>query len=829
MSIAGRDLRSFPGQIMFSWLRRIFSGSEVPVAANIVVKEEATASSLASVKKTKISTASAIAGTAQFDAMPQTNLPKLGATALSSPLPAQQAPTPMDVPPAAHMQFPRSQCMIGNDDAEFVPYGQSRSRKKDDAGWVPPGVSVTVHGFEITSGMVYVGNFLTAAPAGGWNADTPAACLIRPSLKVASGPPQTNSDLGYWPSYTDITPNQRLTYLHWLASGKSDTGYPLGYPFLYFYGLERRLVADTPSTTEEALLVAEVERLRSLFGNNGSFASYSTELLNFIQMRRALTDTQGLETWKPDLSALGDGMSPLLRVKLSLHALRGIPLDFDLAMAGILSLPPHLSGLWTRIAMTRARPEFIELTRHRFNQKYPHGFRLRDKKDSRLALTYRSASQYLHASVMFDGLDRLPDPTQLTWTKMTKLCEGAREDLTPFAKVAGKERERADSVAAALMLPPELGEGEAVRAFRTWLNGLPRPVADVPLKELGLRCFGAGKQAAGLRQTRDMSAMLMRLGYGMEPDPTHGGDKPSADVMLFYASDAKGVIIPLSANFHTAALIMAAIGPIAKNLTLGTNLVEDLTIRLRLTPHETARLTARLRLLPERLPTPGRLKAIAGTIEPAQRSTVAALAVSAVATIGEINRSMMVALERLYEAFSLDRRELYAALHRGAAATASYASEPVMVEDGKPQGRGHRIPSPPSKAKSQDGIAIDMVKVGAILRETKEVEEILAPIYEDEVPEIPISAAAVCASGQETSFAGLGAEQARLLEVLVSQSEWTRSGFEVKAHELGLMPDGALEAINEWAYDTFDEELIEDGDPLIINMALLADAPGAAP
>jgi hypothetical protein len=81
---------------------------------------------------------------------------------------------------------------------------------------------------------------------------------------------------------------------------------------------------------------------------------------------------------------------------------------------------------------------------------------------------------------------------------------------------------------------------------------------------------------------------------------------------------------------------------------------------------------------------------------------------------------------------------------------------------------------------------------------------------------------------RETRFVGLGPEQARLLEDLVNQPEWSRSGFEAKARELGLMPDGALEAINEWAYDTFDEELIEDGDPLIINMALLADAPGAS-
>jgi hypothetical protein len=35
------------------------------------------------------------------------------------------------------------------------------------------------------------------------------------------------------------------------------------------------------------------------------------------------------------------------------------------------------------------------------------------------------------------------------------------------------------------------------------------------------------------------------------------------------------------------------------------------------------------------------------------------------------------------------------------------------------------------------------------------------------------------------------------------------------------MPDGVIETINEWAYEKFDEPLIEEGDPLIINVGLL--------
>jgi hypothetical protein len=42
------------------------------------------------------------------------------------------------------------------------------------------------------------------------------------------------------------------------------------------------------------------------------------------------------------------------------------------------------------------------------------------------------------------------------------------------------------------------------------------------------------------------------------------------------------------------------------------------------------------------------------------------------------------------------------------------------------------------------------------------------------------------------------------------------------------MPDGALEAINEWAFEQFDEPLIEDDEPLTLNVSLLSRMTGRA-
>lgn len=126
----------------------------------------------------------------------------------------------------------------------YATAGQSRGQqvtgsvKREAVRWIPAGQSVEVAGFTIPDGMLYFGT-----PGGSdWNAPK---CVINPALSVARSSPDTAGQLmGYWPSYTTIPAQSRAAYLQWLAGGRQDPAAGIGYVFLYFYGLERRLLKD---------------------------------------------------------------------------------------------------------------------------------------------------------------------------------------------------------------------------------------------------------------------------------------------------------------------------------------------------------------------------------------------------------------------------------------------------------------------------------------------------------------------------------------------------------------------------------------------------------
>ena len=710
-----------------------------------------------------------------------------------------------------------------------------RGARRDETCWVPAGHGVTVRGFEIRSGMVYVGSRLSAGSVDGWSRNVAMPCLIDPRLKVGALPEGSPSDAVYWPSYASITAVQRAVYLHWLSTGKCDPGLPVGYAFLYFHGLERRLLLDGPGPDEEAMLVAEIRRMRELFSKDGSFRSYSTSLLDLVDLRRTAAGPEGLNAWRPDLASIARNgpMHRALQLKLGLHALYKVPVDCEHATAAMLALSPHQGGPSSSIVRTRCREEFIELVRRRFPTRFPKGFTLRDRKDSILHPRYHSASQLPGIEIRVQGLERLPDPATLTWTKMAELCTWAAEDLAPYARLVGKDRSRADSMAAALALPPDLVDLGVSVSFRQWLDSLPEPFGHVPQATMGAWCFGQGRQAESLRQARDMSAILATVGYGMEPDPTHGGGKPGSDLLVFRLPG--GAAATPSPAFHLAALVASVLasaepGPAPDRLT------GELAGRLRLDGAEATRLAARYRLMQGQAMRPGKLRALAATLPLAERGAVAALAVAAAAGSGEVSQSTMAVLERLHDACGKDRRGLYVALHREAARQFAPAIGPVVVERRAERSGAFRIPGPPRQSQAAPsgaaGLVIDMDKVGAILRETREVAEVLASIYEEDDGTTVVPArqdvAEAARDGGPVRYRGLDADHARLVEELRGREEWSRSDFEARTRAIGLMPDGAVETINEWAYDSFDETLIEDGDPLILNLALLSDAPGDA-
>ena len=60
-----------------------------------------------------------------------------------------------------------------------------------------------------------------------------------------------------------------------------------------------------------------------------------------------------------------------------------------------------------------------------------------------------------------------------------------------------------------------------------------------------------------------------------------------------------------------------------------------------------------------------------------------------------------------------------------------------------------------------------------------------------------------------------------LLDELLTREHWPRGDYARLCSEFGLMAEGALATINDWAFDTYDDAIIEDGEILVIHKELL--------
>ncbi len=148
-------------------------------------------------------------------------------------------------------------------------------------GWVPKGQSVTIAGRTI-DGMAYIG---TPPRIDSSYYGESCRAYIDPSLSVARvGSDKSGDHMPYWPGYSSIPAVCRATYLDWLAGGRQDGTINPGYMFLFFYGLERRFLIEQPSDDEKQEIVAEVERLKSLFSENYSAQRYLGEFIDLARI-----------------------------------------------------------------------------------------------------------------------------------------------------------------------------------------------------------------------------------------------------------------------------------------------------------------------------------------------------------------------------------------------------------------------------------------------------------------------------------------------------------------------------------------------------------------
>lgn len=671
--------------------------------------------------------------------------------------------------------------------------------------WIPPGESIEIAGLIITGGMIYVGDALPVS-GGGRNEN----CLIDPGLPISRrAPDRFGASMPYWPAYASIQPSARRAYLEWLANGRSDPAAYIGYVFLFFYGLERRLFLDR-SNAELDALVAEVQRLRTLYGSNSSFSSYSATFLSAATLLHEPTPANFRDYLQRSYEIPLD-----VRRRLGARIAAREPLSADDALLWLLASPDTS----LRTPATRCFDEFTQLWRARFVARFPNGLRVTPPK-SRIRAQYRAASGTFVVDL---PISDLPDISALSapLKPLRAIADACTEDLAAYSRLLGRRPEAVGEIEAAVLLPPELLETDAGKPLMNAREQLEAHVHQDKIVAINLTalCSALGlatpaEERVPIAVERQICAILDRLDIGFEPDRRYGvaGLTPKGNIVLFKSDGGARVDADRPDYAAARSLVeIAALAAVADQRVVPEEIAaiqSDLESLPGITRVERTRLLAYTAALlgdpPKQQSAFNRLAKL-GEIE---RRRITLSAISAVLADGRVTPSEVRFLEHLHKALGLPQDDVYAALHRGAV----QIDAPTLVMD-EQRSAGVAIPEErPKPVLPRSPIAIDEAKLKRVRRETTQVSALLASIFiEDAVS----SSAAGAVRQVSAEYPGLDADHASLLVAVLSNQGLDRARFDESARSLGLLPEGAFETLNEWGFETFDEPILDDGDRIL--------------
>ncbi len=668
--------------------------------------------------------------------------------------------------------------------------------------WVPKGDAVIIQGVRIEGGMIYVGE--RNRPG---DSDRIQNALINPSLSASGSARDPGGDsMPYWPSYSEIEPRARRTYLEWLASGRDDPEIGVGYVFLYFYGLEYRLFFEQVEAQADEIL-AEVKRLLSIYGGNNSFRGYAERLLDAAGFLTTKLDQR--PPVEPPSSSLFE-MPYDVRAYLGRKVLDGENLDADDALLWMVSSP----AVQLRTPAIRCFDELRALWNVRFGKRFPNGIKVKPPK-KKLSLDYRAASGRFNASISGKG-DDLPDVGALTApvTKLNGLLAECTSDLDAYSRLIGRSPEAKGTIDAAALLPADLMDAPSANPLKEIASAIAARLSEkksgwMPVKSLleaiDLEVPAGGKiPAATLNK---LGAVLDKLGLGFEPDRRLGSMPPGPDdiVVLF---ESKNGVIDADGDSYRAAKTITEICALAAGADgeIAPEEIEHIKSEILSVPglsvDERQRLFAYAKALCRNAPRHQPILRKLSKADEETRKTIARSAIDAVLADGRVEASEVKYVEQLFRSLGFPAEDAYAALHRGAAGSDEpIALRPATREPGAP------VPPPPDMA-AERAASIDRQKIERITKETAQVAGLLSEIFANEDEEI-VQPPSRIADNILLRFEGLDQQHGKLLSFLLANGEQSRPSFESEARRLQLLPDGAIETINEWGFDVIGEPVLD--------------------
>lgn len=665
-----------------------------------------------------------------------------------------------------------------------------------DGQWVPAGQTVQVAGVVLPGGMIYIGRRLDAA-----NGQTDP-CLINGQLKLARVGDYRQRQMGYWPSYAEASPNERRAYLDWLAEGRSHPECDIGYVFLFFYGLERRIILDThadPAIKGEWPAIAqELRRLLAIYGEkSNSFRRYAGELLSWIELDGA--SGRLYEAPIPDLPQSYE-LAPYLRLALGQAAVDRVPLPAPLALAWAR----HNPGAYLRTAATRCPEEFERLFIQRYHEILGSGLVL-PKNRTKLKFVYQAASSGFHGATISLSFGDIPDVTALTAPIKTllEIINQCTDELGSYSRLIGKDPSCRDSLDGLVLLPASLWPADARAKLQALVDRMQNGRLTLKLQELA-SSLGGAQQPFNRDRVRALARALEGAQIGMEPHVLKGARAPGeGDPVVLFSQPAQDAEIGSGAEYQTAALTLQLASAMAQadgdyNDQEIAHLRSEIEAWSHLTPAERQRLHAHLQLLSIAPPSLAGLKKKLEPLTQQAREIVAAFMATLAQSDGVVSPKEVKFLEKIYKALGVEPKRVFSDIHAASA------------------------PAPAARAADKQGFRLDTDRIAALQEDTERVSALLSQIFvEEATPPEPAAPVEPDESADADTPLGLDEPHTALLRLLLSRPQWSREELEDAAADLELMLDGALEQINEASFDAFDAALCEGDDPVDINTELL--------
>lgn len=668
--------------------------------------------------------------------------------------------------------------------------------------------------------------------------------LRDPSLIELGLPVAKQSDhlerLGYWPSYHNCSPGQRATYLEWLYAGRSHHVAELGYVFIFFYGLERRIVVDGE---DHECVARELIRLLPIFGQSNSFAGYATRLLWLAIYLSVDCGGMPADVLIDAIRATNRWRDGSLELYLAYLSRTQGRLDGDACYAWAEQDQRAMRS----IVCVRHTDKFRELFIRKVKDAFPEGVQFPPTTRNK-AISYHPASSTLlsgpHQMIKVTG-QMMPtlEPRRAPCTKLIQIWNDCIEQLKAFDRASRKATSEVTSETYEA-LPIELRDGDHPE-LEHWNRLISRVTDDdgwalVSVNELA-RIKGI-KERTSLTKSQTLSILKTAdaLGFAIEPDCRINGKnfRWNEPVAIFNGEMAKCDDRSIE-KFRTAAFLLE----LGLSVAVSDNEVDEreleaieshIEAELDLTPDLVKRLSALRHLMVAKGP---KLSTVPQTFLAAlsknQRKAIGGYLVSVAAADQIVTNKEKNVLRAAFQKLSLPLDMLAELL-------APYETVRTGVQP---------TATPADVQHSAEAPVLDFDRIRRIREETRHVQDLLHDVISnsfdnsdeslvvqnvdatDEPIEEVVSAEAVIADKPisqfvdqccDSRFATVPNRYQAFCSKLATQTRWNMREAQDLARSQGLMFSAALETINEWSTDAFGDWLIEEADTdLIVHLTLL--------